>query len=91
MDCDLKCINCKEIKKINLRKLSNHKYPTWNIVGRHLAFPVTITRYIPWVKFVIQTEIWPVKVWNEFPSDAASYPRTTDNLGLSVPTKTEIQ
>jgi hypothetical protein len=34
MDCDLKCINCKELKKkINLRRLSNHKYPTWNIVG----------------------------------------------------------
>jgi hypothetical protein len=30
-------------------------------------------------------------VWNEFPSDAASYPRTRDKLGLSVPTKNEIR
>jgi hypothetical protein len=38
--------------KINLRR-SKHIYPTWNIVDRHLTFSVTITRFIPWVEFVL--------------------------------------
>ena len=37
--------------RINLKRL-NHKYPSCHLVGRHLTFPVTTTRYIPWVEFV---------------------------------------
>jgi len=32
-------------------KSPNHKYPSCHLVDRHLTFPVTITRYIPWVEF----------------------------------------
>jgi len=37
--------------RINLKR-PNHKYPSCHLVGRHLTFPVTATRYIPWVEFV---------------------------------------
>jgi hypothetical protein len=50
-------VNCTKSKvtvKINLRR-PNHNYPTCNIIGRHLTFPVTITRNIPWVEFVFPT------------------------------------
>ena len=46
---NIKCTKSKVIVKINLKR-PNHNYPTCNIVDRHLAFPVTITRYIPWVE-----------------------------------------
>ena len=45
--------------RINLKR-PNHKFPSCHAVGRHLTFPVTTTRYIPCVEFVLPTEIWPV-------------------------------
>ena len=44
---------------INLKR-PNYKYLSCHLVGRHLTFPVTTTRYIPWVEFVFPSEIWPV-------------------------------
>jgi len=29
-------------------------------LSTHLTFPVTTTRYIPWVEFVFPSENWPV-------------------------------
>ena len=45
--------------RINLKR-PNHKYLSCHPVGRQLTFPVTTTRYIPWVEFVFPSEIWPV-------------------------------
>ena len=38
--------------RINLKR-PNHKYSSCYPVGRHLTFPVTNTRYISWVDFVL--------------------------------------
>jgi len=40
--------------KISLKR-PNHNFPPCNLVGRHLVFPVTIARNIPWVEFVFPT------------------------------------
>ena len=56
---NIKCMDIKVTVRINLKR-PNHKYPSCHPVGRHLTFPVTITRYIPWVEFVFPVfEIWP--------------------------------
>ena len=44
---------------INLKR-PNHKHLSRQLVGRHLTFPVTTRRYIPWVEFVFPSENWPV-------------------------------
>ena len=51
---NIKCMKSKVTVKINLKR-PNHNYPFCNLVGRHLAFPVTIARNIPWVEFVNPT------------------------------------
>jgi len=37
---------------VRILKRPNHNYPSCYLVGSYLTFPVTTTRYIPWVEFV---------------------------------------
>jgi hypothetical protein len=50
-------INFTKIKvtvRIDLKR-PNLNYPSSCLVGRHLTFPVTTTRYIPWVELLLPT------------------------------------
>jgi len=51
---NIKFTKSKASVKINL-KGPNYNHPSRHLVGRHLKFPVTTMRYIPWVKFVFPT------------------------------------
>jgi len=54
LNLNIKFLKIKVTVRINLKK-PNHSYPNCHLVGRHLTFPVTTTRYIPWVEFVFPT------------------------------------
>ena len=43
-------------------KRPNHRYPSCQLVGRYLKFPVTTTRYISWVEFVFPS--WDLAGYN---------------------------
>ena len=45
-----------------------------NSGAKGLTFPVTTTRYIPWVKFVFPSEIWPVILAHRTLLERSTYP-----------------
>jgi len=58
-DTDNLIVNMKFTKieltvRINLKK-PKLNYTSFCLVGRNLTFPVTTTRYIPWVEFLFPT------------------------------------
>lgn len=51
---NIKYMKSKTTVKIKLKRPNNY-YPFCNVVGKHLAFTVTIARNIPWMEFVNPT------------------------------------
>jgi len=50
---NIKFMKIKVIVRINLKR-PNYNYPSCQLVGRHLKFPVTTTPYIPWMELVFR-------------------------------------
>jgi hypothetical protein len=57
LNVNINFLKIKVTVRLNLKKL-NYNYPSCHLVGRHLTFPVTTRRYIPWVEFVFPALIF---------------------------------